>query len=362
MKKEDVKRDEMEIVTKTGVKSSDGRIVVPMEYDFVTKVNDNLFAATKGSVNGLCRQENRVTYQNKDGFLYDESFENETLDTEVEFYSKQGKFYYGCRILGAIPCKNDDMLLVLHENYKWSMVLLDYQNQIILDGAYVDVDSIEMDYYNNRFIICLNDHFVITSFKEDCRIANTTTLLDGKPVKLCNNGAVIKKNGKYGFVDYKGKLILTCMYDEVIPRKDTIQTVTNGGVELFNYNGKFFVGGKNYDWCQTCYWKGIEFFILGHKDGTYCLWTSDKQLLACEYSSIEMCGEFAIVCKDERYGLLRYDKESDEMVAVIPKIIPDGNYIKMRFDYTKAATYVMAEEPAFPINRVYRLNLADWQD
>ena len=43
MKKEDVKRNETEIITKKGVGDSEGKVIVPIEYDFIDKVNDNLF-------------------------------------------------------------------------------------------------------------------------------------------------------------------------------------------------------------------------------------------------------------------------------------------------------------------------------
>lgn len=361
MKNQDVERNETEIVTKSGVRDSRGNIIVPIEYDFVTKVNDNLFVATKGSINGCRRTVGKETYQKENGLPYGESFschlENKTLDTEVEFYTKRGKMYSGSKIIAAVPCFNKDMLLLLHEDYKWSMAVIDYRDQIILGGVYVDADSIEIDYYNNRFIVAFGSKFIIVSFNGESKVVNTTILLDGEPVKLYDKGAIVKKNGKYGFINYTGKVILTAMYDEVIPQKDIIRTVTNGGVELFTYEGKFLVGGENYNLCISLRWKGIEFFILGHKDGTYCLWTSNKQLLDCEYTSIEMCEEFAKVCKDEKYALLRYDKESNEMVAVFPKNFSDEGYDKMRFEYTKAATYVIAEKRAFPINDVYRYNL-----
>ena len=45
------------------------------------------------------------------------------------------------------------------------------------------------------------------------------------------------------------------------------------------------------------------------------------------------------------------------MVAVFSENFPNEGYDKMRFEYTKTATYVIAEKRAFPINDVYRYNL-----
>ena len=309
MKNEDVKRNE-EIITKSGVRNSEGKIIVPIEYDFVTKVNDNLFVATKGSINGLrypramrstCMPENGEDY----GVIFNRMVESKTLDTEVEFYTRQGKIYLGSKILAAVVCKNDDMLLFLKEDYKWSMALIDYQAQRISSGAYVNANSIKMDYAKNRFIVELENRYVIVALNENNRIDEITHLY-WEPVKLYDKGAVVKSGDKYGFVDYSGTVILSCIYDEVTPRKAAIQTVTNGGVELFTYDGKLIIGGENYDWCQRYTFKDSDLFMLGHKDGTYCLCSSNKLLLPCEYNSIEICSEFAIVCKEKEYGLLRY--------------------------------------------------------
>ena len=84
MKKEDLMKKDGGIIAKYGVINSDGRIVVPIEYDFVEQVNDNLYVATKGSINGLrythgrilCTTEQGGTY----GVVFNKMVENKTLE------------------------------------------------------------------------------------------------------------------------------------------------------------------------------------------------------------------------------------------------------------------------------------------
>ena len=366
MKKEDVKRNNTEMVTKTGVKDSMGNFIVPIEYDFVEQVNDNLYVATKGSINGLRYTTGRITCTTEKGGTYGVVFnrmlESKTLDTEVEIYTKEKKLCIGKKVIAVFVCKNEDMLLILDEFYKMSMILIDYQNQVVIDGAYRNVDSIVMDYDNNRFIIDNNSKIAIVSFDELSRIVNTTPMLPGKLVEFCEKGIIIKSEDKYGFVSYSGELIVRNLYEEIKIEDTFIRAINKGHIDLFLYTGEYIIAGEDYVWWKSYTAKGVRLTIFEHKDGTCCIWSSNKQLIECEYTSIEACEEFAIVCKDEKYGLLRYDKETDEMVAVFPKNFPDEGYEKMRFSYTKAATYIMAEKRAFPINEVYRYNLDKFID
>jgi len=366
MKNQEVVKKGAKIIGKFGVKDSNGKIIVPIEYDFVEQVNDDLYVATKGSINGLRYTTGRITCTTEKGGTYgvvfDRMLESKTLDTEVEIYIKEKKLHLDQKVIAVFVCKNDDMLLIVDEDYKWSMILIDYINQIILDGAYLDVDSIEMDYESNRFIIGLDSRYVIVSFKEDNRINETTPILPGKSVELCENGAIVKWEDKYGFVNYSGKVIVPNLYKEIHPEDTFIRAINKNHVDLFLYTGEYIIAGEDYIWWKSYTAKSVRLTVFERKDGNCCIWSSNKQLIECEYTSIEVLEEFAIVCKDGKYGLLRYDKEADEMVAVFPENFPNEGYDRMTFDFTKAATYIVAEKSSFPINKVYRYNLVAFQE
>lgn len=240
MKREDVKRNKTEIITKTGVRYTNGKIIAPTVYDFVGQINDDLFAATKGSINGLRDQVGDM--QKKEaghpyGLVFNHLLENKSLDTDVDLYTSRGKLHVGYKILAVFACPNEDMLLVLDDEYKWNMVLVDYQHQIVLGGPYVDAESIEMDYDNNRFVVSNDKVYVIVSFNSDNSIKEKTPAYPCKPVKLADHGYVFEADGKYGFIKYSGEIMFCAMYDEVEPMKNFIKAKKGDDVVLYNYSG-----------------------------------------------------------------------------------------------------------------------------
>lgn len=365
MKNQDVKRKEFKKVTKQGLEDSKGNIIVPIEYDFIEQVNDNLFVATKGDLNGL-RNEFDLQFFSEDitdfwkeakQFLLDKEFgrpygelfnyflKNKCLDTEVEFYTLKGKIYSGPKILAAVACKNDNMFLLLHEDYKWSTAIIDYESQILFGGPYVDANSIKMDYDNNRFVITYDNEIVIVTFNEYNRITNKIRLLKGEIVKFCDKGIVIKKNHKYGFINYTGEEILNCVYDEVILEDTFIRGVNKGHVDLLLYTGEYIIGGEDYIWWKTFKVKDEKLTILKRVDNMYCLYSSNKQLLPCEYTLIDICDEFAIACNSNgEFGMFKYNEEADEMEAIFPESFPDIGYEFMRFEHKNDTAYVVADE------------------
>ena len=46
----------------------------------------------------------------------------------------------------------------------------------------------------------------------------------------------VKKNGKWGYIDGDGNLVIPCIYDEV--------SLFNGGIAIVKYNGKEYVIDK----------------------------------------------------------------------------------------------------------------------
>jgi len=347
MTKKDVLKKGTEIVTKCGAKDSKGNIIVPIEYDFVTKVNDNLFVATKGNINGLnyqhgtimCTTELDGTY----GVVFDDFVKDKALATEVDFYTIYGKLRMHKKILAAYVCKNDGMFIVLDENYKWSIILIDYEQQTILSGPYSDVDYIKMD-DNNRFIITLNNKYEVVLFNEDNTIAERTPFSPCKPHTLAEKGFIFEANNKYGFIKYSGEIMFCAMFDKIIPKSSHLQLYKGEKIELYNYSCRQIAEDDGSVDVETYDLKDVELIILHHKNGETSLYSPNKRLVLSKDSPIQMFDEFAIVCNEGKYGLLRYNKELDEMESVFPKNFPDNGYSHMEFDYAYGNAYLVVDK------------------
>lgn len=345
MKSQDVKRKEIEIINKKGVRDSKGKIIVPIEYDFVEQVNDNLFVATKGSINGLryqhgsivCSVEQGGTY----GIIFDKKINKKILDTEVDFYTREGKISSDRKIKAAFVCQNDGMFLIIDENYKWSFAFVDYSKRVLATRTCTDVDNIKMDYRSNRFIVNLNGkEYVVISFNNDNTICEYTKCCDYEPVEVFDAGISIKKDDKYGFMAYNGEILLECKFDYLSPQRVCIVTERNGKEEIYTCTGHFIASQDNYVRYQVYTHEDIEFILFKGKNLKYCLYSSKKQLLSCEYSSIDLHDKYAIVSQDGKYALLHYDKELDEMLAVHPIDYPETSCKKMKFVYDRKKTSV----------------------
>jgi len=346
MKKEDVKK-KREVIVKYGMKDSEGSQLIPIEYDFISEVNDNLIVATKGSINGLrythgrimCTVEENGTY----GVVFEKKVKQKALDTEVHFYTEAGQLSVDDKILAAFVCKNANMLVLLDENYKWSIALIDYKNHTIYKYLYIDVDFIKIDYYMNTFIIKEGKEYCIVSFDKDNVAIKTTPWMPYNPTELYDKGTIVKKGDKYGFINHCGELVLQCIYDYISPKNAHIEAVKDDKHELYTYSGDFIADSNKYIWKSCCKLEDVDLIVLQHINGAYCLYSSKKQLLPCEYTSIELNQEFAVVNNSGKYVLMRYDKATEEMVVVYPANYPENYYRKMKFVYNKDGDYVDVE-------------------
>ena len=101
----------------------------------------------------------------------------------------------------------------------------------------------------------------------------------------------------------------------------------------------------------------MHFIIIKDKKMKYCLYSPEQQLLPCEYSSIEMYEDFAIVSQDEKYGLFHYDSKTDKMIAIHPIDYPDTYCSKMKFVQKKEGSFV--EVKSKTTKKSYLINLKE---
>jgi len=337
-------------IVKKGAMFDNGQVVVPLEYDHVSRAKKNLFVGTKGSVNGFrCygieakEEEKGKAY----GVYFEQQLKKKALDTEVDFYTIEGKLHVDKKILACVACLNEDMILLLDDNYKWSIAVIDYDEQRIVEMInYRELDSIEMDYSNRRFIVCQDGIYGVVTFNEhskmlDC-ICGFNPIANFEPVKLLEQGVIMKDHGKFGFMNHKGQKLLDCIYEEIIPKEFYIEAVGIDAVSIFDYSGRYIMRAQDVKAMQI---DGVTLFKGYHRDLTCDLHSLNKRLLPKEFSSIEFCFDgTAILCRDGSYGLVRYDKENDEIVPLLPvdffSQYPKVSYQNMRFIFNKCGVHV----------------------
>ena len=360
MKKEDVlKKYWVKEISLKGMAFDNGQIVVPMNYHFVSRAKLNLFIGTYGSVNGFRTYgvetdlpENGRPY----GEYFNECLQNKTLDTEVHFYTIDGQIPMQEKILACIACLNDDMIILLKEDYTWSIAIIDYEKMTITDIAiYSGLDYLKQDYTNRRFVIRSNDRYSLVSFNSESEVIKHIQLYTQEPVKFNDYGMIVKENNKYGFIKYDGEVILICSWEMIRLHKDFIEASKDGRTAIYLYNG-YMSWYEEIRSFETLYVKGILLFKVQMKNGYYNLYSTSKALLPKEVDYLEILSDgTAIICLPlGGCALIKYDITSDSIVPILPtncfdykaKLFSNMSFVYRKDDVTveimngnKVATY-----------------------
>lgn len=360
MKKSVVIRGKMyDLVTKTGLADIKGNYIIPKEYDRIIFVTNDLIAAIedrpgsgilgsrgmaeRGNITqrGLyyCwRQQPDKHYSNPLTIL-DQNVSEQIAGYNIEFYSLQGKLELSQKVLAYYYSKNNDVLLLMDENYKWSIACVDYDSQKISISSYVkkdesdgsevieydkDIDRIK-EVSDGKFLIQKKGLFYIISEGGCDRIGP----FDFKAIEPHTHGFVaVLENNKHGFLSYSGEVVLDYVWDEIIPNENYIEVVTKvipeGGKArgIYSYDGKpivpcDYLSIKSYSvFSQTifiCESKGIE------DNYWYELYSMNGQINPNAYKEVDIRSNGRMVyCLAGKYGMSLYDEGMDGFKELIP--------------------------------------------
>ena len=131
---------------------------------------------------------------------------------------------------------------------------------------------------------------------------------------------VVEKDGRWGYVDRSGSLIIPCKYDsatQFLGNYACVSKTSGGTVDYYiiDKNGKTVVGPKDY---EVIPWR--DGFFIGRKGSSHALLDGNgSQVTDFAYRSIDNCGEgfFVVSVTDGKsffQGLI--DKNGTEIVPL----------------------------------------------
>lgn len=263
-----VKEREFSLVTKTGMEDDNGKVIIPRDYDRIIKINDNLFAAIEDSLNsgiitvshGIIEKSNltkrgleilwRAECIKKQpdavqtgviGILANKDEKKEVSAVNIDFYTLEGKLECKKKVLAYYYSKENNLLIVLGEDYKWSIMRIEPIIKMLV--GYKDYEGLEgiKEIYGGRFLIRRNERYEIAvgPGKDDPELCPFMC----HAVEAYEKGLLLTNDSyQHCFVDYSGKIIVDYVYGDMIPCDDYILVKP-----IITPNGKKATGAYSYE-------------------------------------------------------------------------------------------------------------------
>lgn len=202
----------------------DGSTVIPFDYDFLGSYSEGLFAARIWSDGyakaGFIDKNNKV----KIPFIYADVDDFSEGLAAAQIYDKTVETGSGpvtTQKCGFINKKGD---VVIPFKFKWQIHPIKFTEGLCAIGT-ENNDNMLFELYHNSFIDT-KGNVVITGM-----------FTDAQP--FINGVAQIKNNGKYGFINKKGEIIIPCEYDYFYGYGNNRLSLEKDGIEYyFTFEGK----------------------------------------------------------------------------------------------------------------------------
>ena len=332
-----------------GMTDLDGNVIIPKEYDRIIQEADDLFAAlmdnpdsgiTVDSFHGknIIGARSALTISNLK-LIWRRDVKRNISAINIDFYSSTGKFKCNKKVLAYYYSKNNNVLVLLDENYTWSIAYIDYENhEIIKDEKYVNISDIK-GLYDGRFMIKQNDVYKVISLQDKIEFELPEDIIDAKDYP---RGLVIKDHmHEYGFVDYSGNIILNCAFNEIKPEDEYIKTTINSMESVWNYEGKAILLDCTF---IAPSWINNQLFFRFRKENNHKLYGLQSldfgNILPPRYSRIEIDKNGTIIyCRDGDWSIAKYNEENHRVIALI-----SGYINRMRFNHHGQNQYIIARK------------------
>ena len=223
--------------------------------------------------------------------------------------------------------------VIIDLNYD-EMVVIPYKNQDIFICTYnIDYNS---ETYSTK-VINENKETILTEFNEVTAIENT----DGNNVWYEENVLKFKKAGKYGLIDFEGKIIVEAEYDNIYALsgvKDTLIIEKSGKKGLINNKTREIIIDPEYTEIVSISDNHENGYIVKNELNKYGLIANDKtKILEEKYDDIKRVtgNEYYVVVENgnaevvDKLGNVVLDKGFDSIEEIQLDsfiIIKDGRY------------------------------------
>ena len=183
-----------------------------------------------------------------------------------------------------IDTKYDDMIIIPDP----TKAVFIYQNNVDLENGNYDSKAID-DKSNELF----------TSYD---KIEALQNIDNNNLLTYDTNALKVSKNGKYGLINFNGKELLTCEYDNIYPLKrvkNSIVTLKDGKYGLVDNSGNIIID-NTYSEITPLTNKYEDGYVVKDENGNYGLINyNKKQVLECKYSQIlNVCGNDLYVVRE----------------------------------------------------------------
>lgn len=347
-----VKGKEYFLDRNVGMIDSDGNRIIPKEYDRIIQEDDELFAALVDNPNSgipidnvmgksIIGARSALTISNLP-LIWRRDVKKEISAVNIDFYSLTTKFKCNKKVLAYYYSKINKVLVLLDENYTWSIAYIDYENhEIIEDENYANISEIKT-LYDGRFLIKHGVVYKVISLQEKVEFELPEDTIDAKDYP---KGLVIKnKDGLCSFVDYSGEMILTWGGEKIEPEEGYIKTTHGSLNSIWSYEGKgillSFLSAVPFKINNQLLFKFSKLIGINGPRLYGLLSIEFGNILPPEYSSLEIGKDGTIIyCKNGNWGLAKYDEENHRVIGII-----SGNISHMRFNHHGHNQYIIARK------------------
>ena len=365
-----VKEKAFSLVTKTGMEDDKGNVIIPREYDRIIKINDNLFAAIEDSLNsgiitvshGIIEKSNltkrgleilwraeRIKKQPDAvqtgviGLLANKDEKKEVSAVNIDFYTLEGELECKKKVLAYYYSEENDLLVVLGEDCKWSILRKEQTTQsLVVYKDYERLDDIK-EIYGGRFLIRRNDRYEIAvgpgnDEPELCQF-------NCKEVEPHEKGLLLTDDSyQHCFVDYSGHIIVNYLYGDIIPCDDYILVKVKLPDNSGNATGVYSYEGKNIIPCDyfsigTFNVLNTKLFVLQTKIGNegfyWQIATREGKIFDRKYITVSFQTDGRMIYCDgtngkNRWGMKQY-VEDGRLVELLPAEYDHISWTPVRF-------------------------------
>ncbi len=220
-----------------GIADSKGNVIIPCEYDKISTFN-NVAVVSKDneiySVNTANQRNSLLKEEIKDFSYLSQS--RLFLLKEEGWVEADTNFNTGKIFFDEVGTYSNDLVPV-KLNGKWGMK--NKADEMTVEAVYDNIirDELGRSYFQNAFFVQEANNIYMIS--EDVKL--DTSYEDAKPF-FTQNYAAVKNNGKWGFVDNKGNLVIDYQFEDALSfGGHTAAVKTEGMWGYINLQGKIVI-------------------------------------------------------------------------------------------------------------------------